>query len=63
LFIQESDTDPPMMFRGRVHTLAVMNAIKKPTGVPANSSSLIMNNRANQSKEPVRSGINPRYIF
>lgn len=48
------------MFRGRVHTLAVMNTIKKPTGLPANSSNLQMNNRTSHSKESGRSGINPR---
>lgn len=48
------------MFRNRVHTLAVMNAIKKPTVMSSNQNSLYMNSRTNQSKEPVRSGINPR---
>jgi len=37
-----------------------MNTVKKPTIIPSNPNSLYMNSRANQSKEPVRSGINPR---
>ncbi|XP_050444478.1 tuberin [Adelges cooleyi] len=60
----ENDTDPPLSsFRGRVHTLAVMNTIKKPTGMQANTNALLMNNRSNQPKEPVRSGINPSFVF
>jgi len=37
-----------------------MNTVKKPTGQPANSSNLQINNRGNQLKETGRSGINPR---
>ncbi|XP_060838182.1 tuberin isoform X2 [Rhopalosiphum padi] len=59
----ENDTDPPPVFRNRVHTLAVMNAIKKPTVMSSNPNPLFINNRANQSKEPVRSGINPSFVF
>ncbi|VVC44066.1 Rap GTPase activating protein domain,Tuberin,Armadillo-like helical,Armadillo-type [Cinara cedri] len=56
----ENDADPP--FRGRVHTLAVMNAIKKP-GLSASPSKFLINSRGNQLKEPVRSGINPSFVF
>lgn len=48
------------MFRARLHTLAVMNTVKKPIGLPSNSNTILTNNRGNQSKEPIRSGINPR---
>lgn len=48
------------MFRNRVHTLAVMNTVKKPTGSFSNSNTSQISNRGNQMKEPLRSGINPR---
>ncbi|XP_050540898.1 tuberin-like isoform X2 [Daktulosphaira vitifoliae] len=59
----ENDSDPPLLFRGRVHTLAVMDTIKKPTGLPANSSVLFRNSRTNPPKETIRSGINPSFVF
>lgn len=49
-----------MIFRGRVNTVAVMNTVKKPTGLSSSSSSSSTNNKNSQSKEGARSGINPR---